>query len=168
MRETPNHRYVSHYMYFDMSMITHLICCSTWWNCVPRHPNNHSMLAINVSLFEALSNVIHPICKTISSALLLIISGHSERSSSNRNSLTLLVMLRQSVIKRNACAKCSPSWWPGTHWKPMRSACSLRVVFNPSDTDLIQCAVTAVNGVQLGSDHIHIVTDIFPTDFCGQ
>ena len=109
---------------FEMSMIPHLIHCSTWWNCIPCCPNNCSMLIIKVSLLEALSNFIHPICKTISSVSLLKIWGHSEWSSSNRNSLTLLVMLRWSVINRSACAKFSPSWQPGTCWKSMRSACS--------------------------------------------
>ena len=88
---------------------------------------------------------------------------------SNKTTTTFSLILRQSVTKRKACPRCSPSCHPGTRWNPMRSACSLRVSWGPfavsSVTPSIQCTVTAINGVRLGSLHMSMVIEIFPLEF---
>ena len=85
---------------------------------------------------------------------------------------TLCVILIWSRMKRKAPARCSSVYQVGTQWKPMRSAWSSSCDWGPlpvsSITSCNQCAVTAMYYQRLGSDHMSMVKDIFPTEFCKQ
>ena len=69
---------------------------------------------------------------------------------------------------RNACARCSPVWLPGTRWKPIKSARSFSIYCWPLGVWIgvvsIQWAVMAMKGVRFGSDHMSMVVEIFPNE----
>lgn len=137
---------------------TYRIRWAIWSNSIPWERSSRSSSSRQVSLLEALSNVIHPIYKIVSIAY-------------NWAKIhTLCAIAIRSRTSKKACARWTPVWCPGTRWKPMRSALKLRQCCNPSGVWIffasIQWAVTAMNGVRFGSDHKSIVNEIFPSDFC--
>lgn len=123
------------------------------------------MASANVLLFDALSRVIHPIYRK---TVIEIWCQYAQKLW-----YTLSVILRRSVMKIKACARCWPECRPGTRWNPIRSVLILSLYFLPSGDSKgmasIQWAVTAMYGVRLGSDQRSIVNEIFPIDlFCIQ
>ena len=97
---------------------------------------------MKVSLFDALSRVTQPSYAQV--------SGWHDMKQMKFTFDLILICLR---TKRNAWARCSPVWCPGTCWKPIKSARSLRICWGPWGVWMIilsiQWAVTAMNRVIL-------------------
>ena len=85
-------------------------------------------------------------------------------------SRTFEVILMRLRTWRKAWARCSPVWRPGQRWNPIKSDRSFRMCWGPwgvwTVVVSIQWAVTAIKGVRFVSDHISIVVEIFPREFC--
>ena len=104
----------------------YLICCPTMSNLIFRCRRRRSKWTKNVSLFDALSSVIHPIWQWVSERPKRLLRKYN----------TLSVMPMRSVIYTKAVVRCFPSWQPGTRWKPIRLDRSFNVSLVPSIVSL--------------------------------